>query len=40
MAWVTDSTTAFNVANFGTTAAGGGSNGARVVSNGTNWIIA
>jgi hypothetical protein len=40
MAWVTDSTLAFTAANFGTTAAGGGTNGSRVISNGTNWIIA
>jgi hypothetical protein len=39
-AWVTDSTAAFTAANLGTTAAGGGSYGARVLSNGTNWIIA
>jgi len=39
-AWITDSTAAFSAANFGTIAAGGGSNGARVISNGTNWIIA
>lgn len=38
--WVTDSTLAMLPANYGTTVAGGGSNGARVISNGTNWIIA
>jgi hypothetical protein len=40
MAWVTDNTLAFTSANFGATVSGGGSNGARVISNGTNWIIA
>jgi hypothetical protein len=39
-AWVSDSAAAFTAANFGTIAAGGGSNGARVISNGTAWIIA
>jgi hypothetical protein len=39
-AWVTDSAAAFTAVNFGTIAAGGGSNGARVISNGTTWIIA
>lgn len=38
-AWVTDSTLAFNGSNLGTTVTGGGSNGTRVVSNGTNWLI-
>jgi hypothetical protein len=40
MAWVTDSTAAFTSANFGATVTGGGANKARVISNGTNWIIA
>jgi hypothetical protein len=40
MAWVTDSTLAFTSANFGAPLSGGGTNGARAVSNGTNWIVA
>lgn len=38
--WVTDSTLAMTSANYGSTVSGGGANGARVISNGTNWIIA
>ena len=38
--WVTDSTLAMTSANYGSTVSGGGSNGARVISNGTNWVIA
>jgi hypothetical protein len=40
MAWVTDATQTFTSANFGATVTGGGTHGARVISNGTNWIIA
>ena len=40
MAWVTDATQTFTSANFGATVTGGGTHGARVVSNGTNWIVA
>jgi hypothetical protein len=38
-AWVTDATVSYSGTNLGTTASGGGSFGAPVISNGTNWII-
>ncbi len=38
--WATDLSVAWNAANLFTTAAGSGSNGGRVVSNGANWVLA